>query len=113
MNANHKIVITIERMKEAEEFLRNSNKSNLIPYVKSFFICNLPTELDKIENKKIPINIYWNYVSNLIYAYFELANKVSDQIMQLYVNQKLKVKEYLEKIIKSYDIQRSSFATCI
>lgn len=103
MNANHKIVITTERMKEAEEFLRNSNKSNLIPYVKSFFICNLPTELDKIENKKIPINIYWNYVSNLIYAYLELANKVSDQIMQLYVNQKLKVKEYLEKIIKNYE----------
>lgn len=100
-NAN--LIITTDRISEVEKSLESMHKENLIPYAKAFFICQNQSEFEKIENRKMPINIYWSYISNLFIAYLELANKVKDQVMEQYATEKLHIKEYLQEIIKNYE----------
>lgn len=97
------LVISIEHMNETCKMLEERNRKNLIPYIKAFYICQIEDEFQKIEENKMPINIYWIYISNLLLAYIELAYKAKDEIMNQYVTEKLHIKEYLQKIITKYE----------
>ena len=97
------LVISKEQMNEACKILENKNRKNLIPYIKAFYINQLEDEFKRIEDKKMPINIYWTYISNLFLAYIELAYIAKEQIMSQYATEKLHIKEYLQEIIKKYE----------
>lgn len=93
------IVDTNKTLEEKEEYLKNSNKSALIPYAKAIYIG------ENYENigEEISINEYWNLISNLYISYIELAYKARKVIMAIYVDKKIHLEEYLKNIIENYE----------
>lgn len=100
---NNNLIISENEMDKAEQYLSERKGEELIPFVKSYYICLNKDIFNKVENRTIPIIKYWDYCSNMFIAYLELADLVKDLVMEKYIVQKIKIDEYLKNIIDNYE----------
>ena len=73
---NNNLIISENEMDKAEQYLSEKKGEELIPFVKSYYICLNKDIFNKVENRTIPIIKYWDYCSNMFIAYLELADLV-------------------------------------
>lgn len=86
-----------------DNYLKNIKKENLIPYAKALYICEKQKDFDKIENNKIPVYTYWEYVSCLFLTYLDIAYKARNIIIEKYIDEKIHINDYLKNIIDNYE----------
>ena len=66
-------------------------------------ICNNKIVFQKIEEKQLSVTVYWNYISNLFLSYIQIISSIKEDIMNLYIVEKLDIENYLKSIIERYE----------
>ena len=102
LDNNGNLKTDMEFCNQAEMFLKNRQQQHLIPYVKSIYI-NINFKTTNVNSLSIPVDLYWNYVSNLFIMYIELVNKIKSKIIDLYILKKANLNQYIKQIIDNYE----------
>ncbi len=95
-------VETVYDLKSIEEKVDQVQRKDLLPYAVAIHVAKLLEKDDENNMQNINIHLYWEYISNMFLAYLEIANKLKDNIMEMYVKLKINVDQYLNNIIVNY-----------
>lgn len=88
--------LNLKNPEEIEKYLESIGRIDLIPIIKTYYICS---NIENVDN----IKIYWDYVSNIFIGYLELVNKIKEYLIEQYIPLKLNIKGYIKEIIKNYE----------
>lgn len=89
----------IENLNDIEEKINKVQRKDLLHIAVAIHISEL---LKKDNMQNINIHLYWEYISNIFLAYLEIANKLKDNVMELYIKLKINIDQYLNNIISNY-----------